>query len=96
MQVLQLLFVLLADLQLVRMSRVVHAPLGVVDPALDLGWRKVIDPTGLRNRCLPLNNIDLQRRLTLGRPAFDDVVHLHTHRYRLLCSMSRSSLARYT
>ncbi|MGA1209637.1 MAG: hypothetical protein ACO3U4_08345, partial [Gemmobacter sp.] len=37
-----------------------------------------------------------QRRLPLGRPSFDVLVHRHAHRYLLPCSMSRFSMGQYT
>lgn len=50
---------------------------------VDLPARVGGGPGSLGNRCLALNYLDHQRRLTLGRPPFDVVVHRHTHRYLL-------------
>ena len=68
LQVLQLLLVLFADLQRIR-------PLGITHPALNLGLRKVLGPTGLCHRRLALDDLNHQRRLTLGSPTFYAVVH---------------------
>ena len=57
--------------------------------------RQIKGSAGRRNRGFALNDLDNKRCFALRCPAFDVLVHGHTHCYFLPYSMSRFSVGRY-
>ena len=85
LQITELAFVLLFDLQWLAAQGIFHAALAFIDSLLNLRRVEVVGPAGLGDRGLALNDVQEQGRLSLGRPTLDVVFHQGAH----LCFLSR-------
>src|SRR5690606_27955296 len=80
LEVLELTLVLFAYVLGLRPQGVLHPPLAVHDPALDLRRRQVELPAGLGHCRLALDDFQNQRRLPPCRPTLDLFFHHLAHR----------------
>jgi hypothetical protein len=95
LQILRLLVVLGMDVERIGPQRFLHVALGILGPSLDRRGGQVEGSARFRHSCPALNDLDHQGCLTLRCPTLDAVVYRYTHRYLLLCGMSRFSGGQY-